>query len=122
MGVPEVKKDHEWCPHARPGCGCAIYKDRPEACRDFHCMWLLDNRFKEYWKPNKCRIVINPKLDEKGKAYIAFVVDPDYPLRWREEPWFSDIKAIGRAGLRGLAGQTWRTFVMIRDERIEIVD
>jgi hypothetical protein len=121
MGVPEIKQDHAWCQHAcRPGGGCRIYTDRPEPCRDFNCMWLLDNRFGPHWYPARARIVINAKLDG-DKAYIAFVVDPDYPGRWREEPWFSDIKKIARAGIAGTAGQKWVTLIMIKDESIPII-
>jgi hypothetical protein len=125
LGVPNFigKPDpHGWCAHACAG-GCAIYSDRPQECRDFNCMWLLDERFGEYWKPSKSKIVINPKLDG-DKAYVAFVVDPDYPLRWKQEPWFSDIKVLAKAGLKGrpVNGvlQRWQTLILIGDERIVI--
>ena len=39
MGVPEVKKDHEWCPHARPQNkygACTIYETICPACPDVH--------------------------------------------------------------------------------------
>jgi hypothetical protein len=120
MGVPEIKENHKWCKHCSPGCGCIIYDERPEPCRDFSCMWLLDQRFGEHWYPARAKIVINAKLDG-GHAYIAFVVDPDYPSRWREEPWFSDIKTIAKAGITGTAGQKWTTVIMIKDESIPII-
>jgi hypothetical protein len=122
MGVPEVKQDHEWCPHALPGKGgCAIYRRRPEACRTFNCMWLIDNKFPDYWYPLKSKIVINA-LNENGASYVAFVVDPAYPNRWREEPYFDDIKTIAKAGLEGRLGKKWTTLVLIGDRRIPIID
>jgi hypothetical protein len=121
MSVPEIKKDHEWCPHAAPGHGgCLIYKSRPERCRNFHCMWLIDERFPDYWYPLKSKIVINA-FNEDGVSYVAFVVDPAYPNRWREEPYFSDIKKLAAAGLTGIAGKKWTTFVLIKDQRIPII-
>lgn len=122
MAVPDFagKPDpHDWCAHACDK-GCAIYKARPQECRDFHCMWLLDQRIPDYWYPKTSKIVISPHLTEAA-AYIAFVVDPAYPQRWRQEPWFSDLKTMAKAGLEGRQGQTWTTVVVIGDERIPIM-
>lgn len=120
MGVPEVKEDFKWCPHCKlPGGGCGIYQSRPERCRDFHCQWLIDQRFGEHWFPVKSKILVDHKLDGEN-AYVYFVVDPDYPSRWREEPYFSDIKKIARAGLTGRLGKKWTTLVLIRDARIVV--
>jgi hypothetical protein len=83
-------------------------------------MWLLDQRFSDYWFPAKSKIVINAKLEGKT-AYVAFIVDPDYPNRWREEPYFSDIKKLAQAGLTGRLGQKWITIVMIKDQHIPII-
>ncbi len=120
MGVPEVKPDHEWCRHARPGKGCAIYQDRPEPCRTFNCMWLLGVTIPDYWYPKHSKIVVN-SLTEKGVSYVAFVVDPTYPNRWREEPWFSDIKEMARIGIAGKLGKKWTTVVVIKGQKIPIV-
>ena len=83
-------------------------------------MWLLDERLPDYWKPNKSKIVVNAMI-ENGTHYVAFVVDPQYPGRWREQPWFSDIKTIAQRGIDGFLGETWTTIVMIKDERIPII-
>ena len=122
MGVPEVKKEHEWCPHADPGGkGCTIYLQRPERCRDFHCMWLLSpTQFPEYWFPAKAKIVVNT-LIEHGASYVAFIVDPAYPNRWREKPYFSDIKAIAAAGIKGRLGKKWTTVISIKGEKIPVI-
>jgi len=120
MGVPEVKKDWEWCPNCVPGRhACQIYSDRPERCRDFNCQWLIDLRFPEYWFPAKSKIVVDHKV-EGEHAIVYFVVDPVVPGRWREEPYFSDIKQIARTGLAGVGGIKWTTLVLIRDERIVV--
>ena len=86
MKVPGVKPDHDWCQHARPGCGgCSIYARRPEPCREFSCMWLIDPAIPDYWYPAKSKIVIDAKLDGDKRA-VAFVVDPTVSGRWREHP------------------------------------
>lgn len=121
LGVPEVKKDHAWCPHvALPGGGCKIYTNRPERCRDFHCQWLIDGRHPDYWFPAKSKIVIDARIKD-GTKYVVFIVDPAYPGRWREEPYFSDIKTIASAGIEGRLGERWTTLVFIKDEKIPII-
>ena len=122
MSVPGTKEDHKWCPHARPGNGCAIYHDRPQPCRDFLCNWLIDPKIPDYWFPAKSKIVINTRVLEDGKMIINFVVDPAYPNRWREEPWFSDIKKVAKAGLpKNASRETWITIIAIKDEIIPIL-
>lgn len=118
MGVPEVKAEHAWCPHAMPGKGgCKIYDRRPDRCRDFICQWLLDSRYPEYWYPRQAKIVIDIKLI-KNKKYVIFVVDPAYPRRWLEEPYISDIKTIARAGLEG---RQWITVISLKGEEVPVV-
>jgi hypothetical protein len=120
LGVPEVKEDFKWCPHCKPGRGgCGIYGERPQRCRDFHCQWLVDERFGEHWFPARAKIIIDSKL-EGEKAYVYFVVDHEYPGRWREDPWFADIKKIARVGLAGSLGRKWTTLVIVKEERIVI--
>lgn len=118
MGVPEIKPDHEWCQYCKPGVkggGCTIYESRPQRCRDFLCQWRLDPRFGEHWYPAKAKIVVDTTL-RAGKLIVVFSVDPDWPSRWREEPWFSDIKKIAKAGLGG----KWTTVVLVKGERIVV--
>jgi len=121
MEVPGTKEPHQWCPHAKPGHGCSIYPNRPERCRDFNCMWLKDNRIPDYWYPKTSKIVINA-FSENSVSYVAFVVDQSYPNRWREEPWFSDITQMARAGLDGKDGRKWTTFITVGATRIPIIN
>jgi hypothetical protein len=131
MDVPGTKPRHDWCQHALhptkpgastlvPGHGCKIYAQRPELCREFHCQWLIDSRYPDYWYPKTSKIIINAMV-EHGKKFVAFVVDPVCPTRWREEPWFSDIKATAKAGIEGRLGEKWTTLVLIKDQRIPII-
>jgi hypothetical protein len=120
MDAPGVKPRHNWCKHADPGHGCMIYNTRPDICRDFHCQWVIDNRHPDYWFPAKSKIVINATIEKKHK-YVTFIVDPNYPMRWQEEPYVSDIKKIAQAGIEGRLGEKWTTIVMVGEERIPII-
>lgn len=85
MGILELEKPKGvWCSHAVPGCGCAIYPDRPNSCREFSCLWLLDRSLGEEWKPEKSKLVIVPE----GKATKVFV-DGATPDAWKREPYYS---------------------------------
>ena len=84
--------------------------DLPPAARTLQ--GLLDGRHPDYWYPAKAKIIVNANVDN-GKKYISFVVDPGYPNRWREDPYFSDIKKIAQAGIDGRLGEHWLTLVMV---------
>jgi hypothetical protein len=83
-------------------------------------MWLTDERIKMHWFPARAKIVIQATV-EQGRRYVNFIVDPAYPLRWREEPWLADIKYIAQRGIDGVLGEKWTTVVQIGDEKIPII-
>jgi hypothetical protein len=79
-----------WCQHCRPGKGgCSIYDERPEPCRDFLCLWLAFSYFDDRWKPTTAKFYV---FTESGGNRLAVHVDPAFPNKWREEPYFSQIK------------------------------
>jgi hypothetical protein len=107
-----------WCPHCKIGNGCTIYATRPQACRTWTCMWLVRDDVDEYWYPAKCKMVLwwVPLARETPPPNNLEVhVDPGYPNRWREEPWFSDIR---KASRNGLESGEFLTFVSIGKQRL----
>jgi len=61
------KPADQWCVHARPGRGgCAIYADRPPACRSFSCLWLTSPETlpDEELRPDRCHAVFDPRHDK----------------------------------------------------------
>ena len=102
--VPEINKPElVWCKHCKPGKaeGCRIYADRPQVCADFACAWLTDTGLGDEWKPDRSKIVIR-MTDEGGGITYQYMIDPAYPNRWREEPFYSQIKHVAFAGINGL--------------------
>jgi len=84
MGVSEIEKPaHSWCRHWSTGNGCAIYVDRPEACRIFDCWWRSDSHVPDVWYPAKARMVVT--LDMGGKR-LAVHADPARADAWKREP------------------------------------
>lgn len=68
------------CPHqASPGCD--IYADRPQACRDFYCMWVRDVRglFEDDHRPDRLGVIFTAsKPDDHGRQVIyAHEMVPD---------------------------------------------
>ena len=59
LGIKELAKPvGKWCSHCDIGKGCKIYDTRPQECQTFHCLWLVDNRLADHWKPDRSKIVI----------------------------------------------------------------
>jgi hypothetical protein len=88
MAVEELAKPaSSWCPHCKPGRGCLIYATRPAECRSYSCLWLLDDRLDQHWKPSKSKLVLTTSPDG-----IEIRCDPGFPDAWRKEPFRSEIQ------------------------------
>jgi hypothetical protein len=95
MVITALNKPYgKWCDHCEPGVGCKIYSDRPDECRTFMCMWLVDARLGPEWKPNKSKIVITNARDGNG---LEIRCDPGFPQAWRREPYYSQILELAHA-------------------------
>lgn len=81
MAVDELAKPRgQWCGDCRVGSGCARYASRPDACRDFACVWLqAENAGRSLGaelRPDRCRVMLTPTNDGQG---IVAHVDPGMP-------------------------------------------
>ena len=87
MAIEELAKPAgSWCGQCRPGHGCLAYDKRPAECRSFSCLWLLNDRLDERWKPNKSKLVLTTSEDG-----IEVRCDPGFPDAWRRQPFRSEI-------------------------------
>jgi hypothetical protein len=94
MAIEDLAKPAgQWCRHCKPGLGCRIYDSRPSECRDFNCLWLIDERFGPHWRPSKSKLVLTTSEDG-----IEARCDPGFPDAWRKEPFHSEIRALAAAG------------------------
>ena len=82
-----------WCRECRPGRGCLIHSERPAECRDYSCLWLLDDRLGPQWKPNRSRLVLTTSDDG-----IEIRCDPGYPDAWRKPAFREQIRQWAAAG------------------------
>jgi hypothetical protein len=79
-----------WCRHCRPGRGCLM---RPAECRDYACLWLIDNRLGPEWKPSKSKLVLTTSEDG-----IEIRCDPGFPDAWHKEPYRNQIRQWAASG------------------------
>jgi hypothetical protein len=94
--LPEIvvlnKPANVWCQHCKPGKGgCSIYDTRPEKCQNFGCGWLTDRSFDDDWFPARAKIYVASSRGPGGRVDVLVSVDPAYPNRWREAPYFDRI-------------------------------
>ena len=98
LGIGELNKPPgTWCSHCRPGkVGCAIYDQRPSECASFTCLWLTSTELDAAWHPLTAKIVVH--LENAGNR-VAVRVDPAFPMRWRDEPYYGRLKQWARYGV-----------------------
>lgn len=66
---PEFKK----CQHLRGGGrGCGIYKERPESCREWMCLWMLGIGDASD-RPDKLGVVFDAQWSDPLGAYVLKV-------------------------------------------------
>jgi hypothetical protein len=78
-----------WCPHCKPGRGCAIHPTRPDECRTFFCLWMVDRDLGPEWKPERAKFVIT---NDRTGVNLMIRCDPGFPQAWRQEPYHSVIR------------------------------
>ncbi len=89
LQVSELEKPQgRLCVHVDGSKGCAIYSERPQSCRSFHCLWLMDPHLDEAWKPNNCKMVLVAESDR----HVVVQVDDGASQSWRREPYFSALR------------------------------
>ena len=94
MAIEELAKPvSSWCPHCKPGRGCLIYANRPTECQTFSCLWLVNDRLDQHWKPNRSKLVLTTSQDG-----IEVRCDPGFPDAWRKEPFRSEINQWAQSG------------------------
>lgn len=89
----EEKPPMQWCQHCAIGEGCTIYEQRPRECRTFHCGYLRMPELNEAWRPSNSKIVV---AIGPGDKRLVVMVDPSRRGQWRNEPYYSMIKAWAR--------------------------
>jgi hypothetical protein len=94
MRIDELARDPGvWCKGCAPGKGgCKIYDDRPTSCRGFLCLWLVNEDLGPDWFPATAKLVVS--IEGEGRR-VAISVDPAFPSRGQEEPFYSMIKEWG---------------------------
>ena len=88
------KPSGQWCVHARPGQGCAIYGDHPKECQVFRCGWLTIDELGEDWKPINSKFVL---LLDEDRRRLVIENDPGHPQAWKKAPFSQQIKSWARA-------------------------
>ena len=77
------------CLHCVGGSGCGIYAERPTACGEFYCGYLVLPFVHARWFPDDCGMMIYPEAAERR---LAVHVDPARPDAWRCGPYHADLR------------------------------
>ena len=113
LAIAEIEKPAgRWRPSFKRGRGCGVHDSRPAACRGFECLWLQSEKLDDRWRPDKARFVMYTEDDDRR---LRVVVDPDHPMAWKREPYYSRLKAMSRRAYDG-----HELLVSIGDRRIVV--
>jgi hypothetical protein len=107
MAIPMLHKDDgQWCQFCdvpNGGTGCNIYKDRPEVCQGFKCLWLTSQELDgengqalpAHLRPDRCKVMLGGTTREDC---IMVYVDKSRPDAWRDD---EILQLIGRLVVNG---------------------
>ena len=116
LEVTDVGKTaNEWCKHCDPGKGCMIYDQRPQMCRSFSCAWL-QGHFDDQWFPETSGLVVHFSQDA-----VNVQVDPTFPDRWRQEPYFSKLRELSLNGIKRTGSPGYATLVVSGPEKFMLL-
>ena len=111
LEIVELKKSAgPLCVNCRLSCGCAIYQNRPQVCRDFECEWLTRRDLSRRLRPDLVGVILMEDAD--SDEYRA-VCSPEKPMAWRRPPIFAHLVATAKSGRRVVAKaglMSWRIF------------
>jgi uncharacterized protein len=72
--VPELAKPvRSWC-HNCSEDGCKIYQNRPQSCKNYFCLWYVNEWMGESLRPDKCGVIFEKLVD--STTYLVLVA-PD---------------------------------------------
>jgi hypothetical protein len=77
--------------------------------------WLNGLLGDEWWPPRSKIVATSYWDEEKNCPRMVFFVDNNYPNRWREEPYYSQIKRFSAIGLTRLDTEMFMVKVSVRD-------
>ena len=63
----------------------------------FHCGYLTGGHLGPEWWPQRAKIVLDLELDGRR---LAAHVDQAWPSAWRDEPYYSQLKAFSAAAIQ----------------------
>jgi hypothetical protein len=72
--------------------GCAIYAERPEPCRTFHCAWRRIAALPEALRPDRSEIIVLLEIDPqaadpfKRLCFVLRWLDPEATADWAHLP------------------------------------
>ena len=101
LRVIELEKpENVWCDHCLPGHGgCSIHPTRPQICRGYYCGWMLSKTVTDEWYPLKSHMVLSIGAHH-GLQTVTVTCDLNYPLAWREPPYYAQLKQMSARGLK----------------------
>lgn len=73
LGVHELSKpEFQKCQHLT-GSGCGVYKDRPNSCKDYACLWLVSDDNIDILRPDQIGVILEV-IESEERNEVNLVV------------------------------------------------
>ena len=57
------------CQHWKKNTGCTIHASRPQACRDYFCLWRMNASLDDGWRPDLSGFILREVFDNMPPPY-----------------------------------------------------
>ena len=87
------EKKNGWCIYCKNGC--FIYNQRPDVCRNFDCIWRMEDDVPESYRPDRCGVMFERPFG--SRTYIGHINPGTSPDKDKIAVFVRKINQIGHS-------------------------
>jgi len=106
LPIPELQKPESiLCGFCKINKGCSVYKNRPNSCKEFNCVYIQDEDVDLELRPDNSKVMFEKVTDT---LYLALELPRDIGS-WRETKVLDFIEQLNKKGISIIVSSFTRT-------------